>query len=985
MRQPQGLASPIKGLAAAADPTVRAGTSGLFYYSRHRVQSRRRRSRQGVRRPLHRQQQQGRRRPHRIRSASVRLMSARRGSSSTSRGSSPTCRAAASTCMVNGRSVPAGPVYLVYTSFLGSDNNVHSKILFSKSDRLRRDLVEPVEAERARGEEPGHDHRGRSGHRRNPRRVARVRRRRRRSSRNAILVRALAPTAASRSPRRRRSTRRLPFSPFDQASSVLTFRTNAYPTIAVVPAEAEGRAAGQPGRVYVAWSARGFGGARAERRAHRACRTSIGGNDWTAPRMADSFAGAGHQIMPALAFAGGKVALAYYDLRDDASGGFEDLVFEYGHARLRGLPGADGRAAYVPFSRDLLVHADASGRPEPASHAGHARGDGRRRSASPPAPARSRAPRCSAAAARCRATPKAAARSNGPRVQLQYNRPNLPIFSKGQLPVHRRLHRHRRPELRRQRERHAGRGTRGRPRNRPAPVFHVAWADNRNVGTPRDTTGRTSRRRCSARRRCMCVAGSGRHPQPGRLHRAAAAGAGGVGAAELEAHRRTAALVRRRRAEHDRRRTRLRAARGAAGRRDCLVRPVQRLRRARRRRRSDPAGDGDRRPHPAQVERVAHGVRRPRESAGGSRRGARTCSCRSTVDAVRPTRHAGAAFDIVYLNPDFENPDFENPDFENTELHNPDFENPDFENPDFENPDFENFTLSASSSIRNPDFENPDFENPDFENPDFENPGLREPRLRESRFRESRFREPRFREPRFREPRLREPGLRERQLPGGRHHLAGAQQRQHHVGLQDQRLRQRSAGRRALPAGGAEDLHEPRGRLRRARQHRGAAHARRACRWSTSSDPNVQTNPFDRNFNDPSRDNATFSLAPGERGLITLRAYCAGRRYQLHARPAGVSEGSVALGVVAQGANCATCTGAACTLGDFVERPHRMQHRRRAAEGHLRSDSARSGGGEPDADVPGDDVRGHRRGQHAASSPWPSRSSVDRQRGGRGT
>ncbi|HKZ76617.1 MAG TPA: hypothetical protein VJ259_08120, partial [Actinomycetota bacterium] len=30
---PQGLASPLKGFQAAADPTVRAGTNGLFYYS----------------------------------------------------------------------------------------------------------------------------------------------------------------------------------------------------------------------------------------------------------------------------------------------------------------------------------------------------------------------------------------------------------------------------------------------------------------------------------------------------------------------------------------------------------------------------------------------------------------------------------------------------------------------------------------------------------------------------------------------------------------------------------------------------------------------------------------------------------------------------------------------------------------------------------------------------------------------------------------
>ena len=83
-----------------------------------------------------------------------------------------------------------------------------------------------------------------------------------------------------------------------------------------------------------------------------------------------------------------------------------------------------------------------------------------------------------------------------------------------------------------------------------------------------------------------------------------------------------------------------------------------------------------------------------------------------SVDEVAGGTPTGT-FDMVYLNPDFENPDFENPDFENAELHNPDFENPDFENPDFENPDFENFTLTASSVDSQP--------------------GLREPGLRESR------------------------------------------------------------------------------------------------------------------------------------------------------------------------------------------------------------------------------------------------------------
>jgi parallel beta-helix repeat protein len=66
-----------------------------------------------------------------------------------------------------------------------------------------------------------------------------------------------------------------------------------------------------------------------------------------------------------------------------------------------------------------------------------------------------------------------------------------------------------------------------------------------------------------------------------------------------------------------------------------------------------------------------------------------------------------------FLNPDFLNPDFLNPDFLNPDFLNPDFLNPDFLNPDFLNPDF-----------LNPDFLNPDFLNPDFLNPDFLNAGM---------------------------------------------------------------------------------------------------------------------------------------------------------------------------------------------------------------------------------------------------------------------
>jgi hypothetical protein len=75
----------------------------------------------------------------------------------------------------------------------------------------------------------------------------------------------------------------------------------------------------------------------------------------------------------------------------------------------------------------------------------------------------------------------------------------------------------------------------------------------------------------------------------------------------------------------------------------------------------------------------------------------------------------GTALGVETHNPDAENPDAENPDAENPDAENPDAENPDAENPDAENPDAEN------PDAENPDAENPDAENPDAENPDAEN------------------------------------------------------------------------------------------------------------------------------------------------------------------------------------------------------------------------------------------------------------------------
>jgi hypothetical protein len=274
-------------------------------------------------------------------------------------------------------------------------------------------------------------------------------------------------------------------------------------------------------------------------------------------------------------------------------------------------------------------------------------------------------------------------------------------------------------------------------------------------------------------------------------------------------------------------------------------------------------------------------------------------------------------FDMVYLNPDFENPDFENPDFENTELHNPDFENPDFENPDFENPDFENFTLSASSSIRNPDFENPDFENPDFENPDFENPDFENPDFENPDFENPDFENPDFENPDFENPDFENPDFENGSFQvsdttwpvRNNGNTTSAYKTNVYVNNPPTGVKYQLAIRKIFTSPAAVC----------------AAPGSNVVPATAQSvpvvnivDPNVQTNPFDRNFNDPSRDNATFSLAPGERGVITLRAYCEEGVPNCTRDLLASLQGKIALGVVAQGANCAKCTGGACTNNDLV-------------------------------------------------------------------
>jgi len=102
------------------------------------------------------------------------------------------------------------------------------------------------------------------------------------------------------------------FQPFDQGTTGTSFRTNAYPAITT----------DMFGFVYVAFSARGLG---PNGDARVVAVGSIDGTHWTPAIMVDqpsqsaatNPSGRGHQIMPAITFANGRLTILYYDLRFD--------------------------------------------------------------------------------------------------------------------------------------------------------------------------------------------------------------------------------------------------------------------------------------------------------------------------------------------------------------------------------------------------------------------------------------------------------------------------------------------------------------------------------------------------------------------------------------------------------------------------------------------------------------------------------------------
>ena len=343
-----GASSPMKGFAAASDPTVRAGTNGMFYYS-------------GI--ALNRNTNIG----GLFLARFIDLNNKENGDAAQSSYPAPATdpirylntveidagnagqfidkpwiavdipRSGAGTCTIqapqdNGTTVtqtfPGGNVYIAYAMFVGGTINVRSKINFSKSSDCGATWTKPIMISQtydinqgtqvAVDPETGYVYvawRVFSGSGTDPDAIVVT------ESTDggntftkAVPVRTLTTYTGSAGP-----------AMFDQNTSTTEFRDQTMPAIAVD----DSGVAGVPGKVYVAWAERGVGPSGDAR---IQISTSSDGVTWSAPMAVDNNVltddsgssingGRGHQLMPAMTFIGGKLMIMYYDLRLDATTG----------------------------------------------------------------------------------------------------------------------------------------------------------------------------------------------------------------------------------------------------------------------------------------------------------------------------------------------------------------------------------------------------------------------------------------------------------------------------------------------------------------------------------------------------------------------------------------------------------------------------------------------------------------------------------------
>ena len=730
---PEGTASPLKGYSAGADPIVRAGTNGLFYYT-------------GL---VFDRSADGNGKSAIFAARFIDNNNREAGDAVRYLGASVIVKSVggaggvfldkpwmvvdiprdANTCSITTteidplthqsrqvtQQVPAGPVYVAYTAFTQDATGQRSDIYFTNSPNCGTTWTAPVRVNNAtdrvnQGATMAIDPRTGDVYiawRRfaNPTdttstdgmQVARYNR----------TSRAIQPPGLVRKlPTQRfsdildkidekRKAKTTPTTPadddlesFDQAttdiSGNISFRTNVYPTIAVDPS----------GRVYLAWSERGYGTARPstiDGDARIVMATSTDGVTWSTPRAIANETTAngqpipGHQFMPTLTIGGGQLVLVYYDLRDDVSHIFSAFADD--------KSAIDNTSPHSRRTLDLRASIGTLGA----------------------APAFSPSERVSDYLT------KEVVTANGVvEQQLQYNAPNLPMFKTGTSPfIGDYVDITTAPMF-------VSAGNGKWAYNTSGEVlFHAVWTDNRDVRQPgidangdgnpwNDYTAPTQR--------------AGRSPSifdpTQTLPACTAANTGSRNQNIYTARLSTGLIVGSPSNTKPLSATLLRSFSVFAQNTTLLTKTFRMTID------SQPLSGRASFDEFSAQPLVSVDVTTPARSLA-----ARTVYATSTdphaqisvhvteITAVGGVVQPNGLSDLILLNPDISNPDISNPDISNPDISNPDISNAEVFNPDISNPDISNPDIS-NPDISNPDISNPDISNPDISNPDISNPDI---------------------------------------------------------------------------------------------------------------------------------------------------------------------------------------------------------------------------------------------------------------------
>ena len=519
---------------------------------------------------------------------------------------------------------------------------------------------------------------------------------------------------------------------FDLAHSGTGFRTLTFPTMAV----------DATGRVYVAWAARQT--ANGDSRVMLS--TSPNGDAWSVPQMVDPPApvydssgfspvllnpGRGHQLMPALVTAGGKVVVIYYSLQEDQTKGERKCAFsffcnstddflEYRRPFGTFLPAPPSASQLTTVFTPTIQDATAAGG---ATLAARHTMDVKVAMANVGTSPVFTATRVSQYLF---GSPSNAPGLNKPVTQLNFNVPNLPLFVQGSTPF-----------MGDYLDLNALTIVPGAAagswvyNNSPTakPTFHAVWTDNRDVRPPADGNWKNYT--------------PIRPTQFGPVSGACVVGQGGMRNQNIYTSRITEGLLVTAPGNSKALSVSLKRAFSVVVQNNTTGVKSYRLTIA-----NQPAG-GQASFLQTSFLTTLDVSAAPRSSISRSVFATSTDARAQINVAVAEVTAPGGSLvgggqtGSVLLNPDQTNPDLTNPDLTNPDLTNPsiqvaelyvpDLTNPDLTNPDLTNPDLTNPDLTnraaANPDLTNPDLTNPDLTNPDLTNPDLTNPGTATPDL----------------------------------------------------------------------------------------------------------------------------------------------------------------------------------------------------------------------------------------------------------------